>query len=122
VSLGDARAGLSSIAPELDQRGDGLVDLRGRTPAGGLPPPRLLGAFEPVLLGWSSRDVVVGEDERFLVSGGIFRPFALVQGRAAATWTISKQNAALTPFRRLTRAEREALEADAREVMRFLGA
>lgn len=40
----DARAGLGAVASELQQRSDGLVDLRARPPAAE-PPPRLLGAF-----------------------------------------------------------------------------
>ena len=62
-----------------------LVDLAGRAPAAPLPPPRLLGAFEPFLLGWRSREEVLGEHESAVVSGGLFRPFALVRGRAVAT-------------------------------------
>jgi hypothetical protein len=54
-----------------------------------------------------------------VVSGGLFRPFALVGGRAAATWSLSNQKIALEPFRRLARADRLALEADARDVARF---
>jgi hypothetical protein len=120
VSLRDARAGLNWIASELHERADGFVDLRRRPPAAALPQPLLLGSFEPVLLGWRSRDLLLGDDEPFAVSGGVFRPFALVRGRAAATWTISNQNVALEPFRRLTRADRAALEADASDVAWFL--
>ncbi len=47
LPLRDARAGLSAIASELDQRYDGLVDLH-RTETPPLPPPRLLGPFDPL--------------------------------------------------------------------------
>src|SRR3954467_13177361 len=40
LPLRDARAGLAAIGSELDERPDGLVDLRGRPPAAGPPPPR----------------------------------------------------------------------------------
>jgi hypothetical protein len=56
LPLRDARAGLSAIASELDQRHDGLVDLH-RTETPPLPPPRLLGPFDPLLLGWRSRSL-----------------------------------------------------------------
>jgi hypothetical protein len=56
LPLRDARAGLEAIASELDQHEDGLVDLAGRRPAAELPPPCLLGAYDPVLLGWTSRE------------------------------------------------------------------
>ena len=42
-----------------------------------LPAPRLLGAFEPLLMGWSSRADVLADAESAIVSGGIFRGFAL---------------------------------------------
>jgi Winged helix DNA-binding domain len=58
LPLRDARAGLRAIASELRQREDGLVDLRRRPPVAALPPPRLLGSFEPVLLGWRSRELL----------------------------------------------------------------
>jgi hypothetical protein len=122
AALRDARAGLSSIASELEERHDGLVDLVGRPPAAELPPPRLLGAFEPLLLGWRSREPILPEKAaRLVVAGGIFRPFGLVEGRAAATWSLRDGEVVLEPFRRLTRAHSEALTADARDVTRFLG-
>ena len=121
VPLRDARDGLTAIASELHERADGLVELKRRPPAAPLPQPRLLGSFEPVLVGWRSRDLVLGDEEPLVVSGGVFRPFALVRGRAAGTWTISSEGAALDPFRRLTRADRATLESEARDVTRFLG-
>ncbi len=120
VSLRDARAGLSAIASELHQRGEGLVDLHRRPRAEAPPPPRLLGSFEPVLLGWKSRKEILGDGERRIVSGGVFRPFALVRGRAAATWSISGQRVLLEPFEHLAGAEKVALEHEAADVSRFL--
>ncbi len=60
LPLRDARAGLMAIAGELADRGDGLLSLRRRLPASELPPPRLLGAFEPLLVGWGSRAFIAG--------------------------------------------------------------
>src|SRR5205807_3036551 len=60
LPLRDARAARGAIASALTEREDGLVDLSGRPPAAPTPPPRLLGAFEPVLLGWTSREWVLG--------------------------------------------------------------
>ena len=56
LGLRDARAGLRAIAGELDEASDGSVDLTGRRPVAELPPPKLLGPFDPLLLGWVSRD------------------------------------------------------------------
>jgi hypothetical protein len=122
VSLGHARAGLHSIARELRERPDGLVELAARARAARLPPPRLLGAFEPLLLGWTSRADVVGSGERQIVSGGIFRAFALVDGRAAAGWRLSGAAIEITPFGELPAGTADALERDAAAVKRFLGA
>src|SRR5215472_15037913 len=58
LPLGDARRGLAAIAGRLADRADGLTGLAGRPGTGSgdcpLPPPRLLGAYDPVLLGWAS--------------------------------------------------------------------
>jgi hypothetical protein len=131
VPLRDARAGLSSIASELVEQaggaaiGDGLVDLA-RRPAGpaaaaGLPPPRLLGSFDPVLLGWTDREPITGEHTGIVTVNGLFRPFALVRGRAAGIWRLSGGRLALEPFAPLTKRDAAALDADAADVVRFLG-
>lgn len=122
VTLADARRGLHAVASEIDEREDGLVDLRGRgRDEGDLPPPRLLGAYDPVLHGWVSRRPVLGEHDAAVVSGGLFRPFALIDGRGAAVWRLESGGVVLTPFRRLDEGETTALAADADDVLRYLG-
>jgi hypothetical protein len=121
LALRDARAGLAAIAPRLEQRADGLVDLARRPPAAELPPPRLLGAFDPLLLGWTSRADVLGEHTRIVTTNGVFRPFALVRGRAAATWRLAGGVVALEPLGPMSRRDAAALRADADDVVRFLG-
>jgi hypothetical protein len=121
IPLRDARAGLSAISSELDDSGDGVVDLAGRPPAGELPTPRLLGSFEPVLLGWTSREDIVGGAPNLVTVGGMFYPFAMVRGRAVARWKLTDGEVELGPFRRIAKADREALERDAADVRRFLG-
>jgi hypothetical protein len=86
LPLRDARAGLAAIGSELVEREDGLVHLAKHPPAAQVPEPRLLGAFEPVLLGWTSREAILGPHTYLVTRNGIFRPFALLDGRAAATW------------------------------------
>ena len=119
LPLRDARTGLRAIASELEQREDGLVDLA-RPAAEAIPPPRLLGAFDPLLLGWASREPLLGPHQGVVTVNGIFRPFALVGGRAAATWRVAGGEVALEPFTRLTRRATAALQADAQDVVRFL--
>ena len=146
LPVGDARRGLAAIAHRLADRDDGLASLAAQpggpgqpgrpgsvsgsgrpgnpAPAGNpdppLPPPRLLGAFEPVLLGWSSREPILGPHASLVAAGGMFRPFALVRGRAVGTWTMPGGKVALVPFAPLPPADAAALAADAAEVERFL--
>lgn len=115
VPLRDARAGLSAIAPSLADRPDGLAALKDAARPAGVPSPRLLGSYEPVLMGWTSRSWVLGAHEPNVVSGGLFRPFALVDGRAAATWRLANGGVAVEPFGTVP-----ALDDDARDVADFL--
>lgn len=121
LPLRDARRALIAIASALDVRADGLVDLAGRPAAKPLPPPRLLGAYEPLLMGWTSREPFVGRNESLVSSNGLFRPFALVRGRATATWSLRSGRVVLDPFGRLSRDDVAALERDAKDAVRFLG-
>jgi hypothetical protein len=122
LPLRDARAGLSAIASELEERPDGLVALAGRPPPAGLPPPRLLGPYDPVLLGWTSREPILGPHTGIVTVNGLFRPFALVEGRAVATWRMARGEVSLEPLGRITRRDAKALEADAADVVRYLAA
>ena len=120
LPLRDARAGLEAIASELVEREDGLVDLAKRPAAEPLPPPRLLGAFDPLLLGWTSREEVVGPHKLLVTINGIFRPFALVDGRAVATWRYAGGKVTIEPLGKVTKKAAAALEADAAAVEGFL--
>jgi hypothetical protein len=121
ITLKDARAGLSAINSTTVRRDDDLVDLADRTAPAQPPEPRLLGAFEPVLLGWSDREWLVGSNADLIAVGGVFRPFALVDGKAAATWGLSGNRITIRPFRPLREQDQSALAQDARRVLRFLG-
>jgi hypothetical protein len=120
LALRDARAGLKAIGSEVVERGDGLLSLKRRKPTSELPPPRLLGYFDPLLFGWTSRELVLGPYARAVVSGGLFRPFAIITGRAAATWTIRSGDVHVKHFRKLSQRDAAALKADAKDVLRFL--
>jgi hypothetical protein len=124
MTLGDARRGLASISSELEEQHGGepgLVDLRGRSEPTELPPPRLLGAFDPVLLGWTSREDIVGPHRHLVTDNGMFRPFAMVKGRAVATWSMPRGEVVLDPLARISKADRAALDRDAEDAVRFLG-
>jgi len=107
IPLGDARAALAGARQPRRQ--------------GRESPPRLLGAFDPLLLGWESREDVVGEEGRRIVTdNGLFRPFALVGGEAVATWKVGREGLVLAAFRDIGPEDDRALRDDARDVERFL--
>jgi hypothetical protein len=123
LPLRDARAALRAIGGHLRELPGGLVDLARRPRAASLPPPRLLGTFEPVLLGWCSRADILGADEPHVISGGVFRNFALVDGRGIAVWRLSDAGARvqIDPFAPLSAKDAAALGREGEAVMRFLG-
>jgi hypothetical protein len=59
--------------------------------------------------------------QRLVTVNGIFRPFALVGGRAAATWRIVAGKITLEPFAGLSEHDAVGLRADGEEVLRYLG-
>jgi hypothetical protein len=120
LPLRDARAGLTAIAAELVERDDGLVHLAKHPPVAEIPGPRLLGAFDPLLLGWTSRELILGPHTHLVTMNGIFRPFALVKGRAAATWKLNSGKVKVEPLGKVSKAAGAALAADAADVERFM--
>ena len=74
----------------------------------------------PLLLGWASREPFLGPHATVVTVNGLFRPFALVRGRAAAIWRMRDGEVVLEPFGRLAREDGRALDADASDVVRFL--
>jgi len=120
LPLRDARAGLGAIADQIRTREDGLLEFRRSIAPPPPPPPRLLGPFEPCLLGWASRETVLGGHADLITRNGMFRPFAMVDGRAAAAWTMPGGKVRLEPFAPLRATVVRALEADAADVRRFL--
>ena len=73
-----------------------------------------------MLLGWVSRESLLDVEQKIVTVGGMFYPFALVRGRAAALWTVRDGTVAIDPFERITKKDMAALETDARDVVRFL--
>ncbi len=121
VTLRDARAGLETIAPELHERSDGLLQLRAQRD-GPLPPPRLLGPFDPLLLGWRSRAFVVDDTPEVVTTNGIIRAIALVDGLAAGTWKMSAGRVELNLWSEPDQPTASALEREATEIEAYVGA
>jgi hypothetical protein len=119
IGLRDARVGLACCGAV--QRPDGLAELPADPPPPpATPPPRLLGAFDPLLLGWASRDPITGPHKQIVTTNGLFRPFALAGGRAVATWSFAGGQVTLAPFAPLAQETEAALAAEATDVTRFL--
>jgi hypothetical protein len=122
LGLRDARAGLAAIASELAPLGE-LVDFAARPAPPARLPPRLLGAFDPYLLGWKDRTFAVDPEHarRVHPGGGIVRATAIARGRAVGTWTMPGGRVALEPFAPIPAAVASALRRDAGAVERFAG-
>ena len=120
LPLRDARAGLRGIGPSLVERDDGLLELAGQA-GRGVPRPCLLDQWDPVLVGWRSREALLADYPRRADAAAHYRPFAYVGGRAVATWGLRHGAVVLdTPFARMSRAAAEELRRDAADVERFL--
>ena len=105
LPLRDARAALRATKPV--------------TTTGFVAQPKLLGAFDEVLMGWRDRSWVLGEDESRVIAGGIFRPTILVGGRAVGTWGFAAGHVRLEPFEAL---DERLLAEEVAAVERFLSA
>jgi Winged helix DNA-binding domain len=92
------------------------------------PIVRLLGSFDPYLLGYRGRDLAVAPEHarRILPGGGVLRPTAIVDGRAVAVWRQQKRgnrlHISLEPFEELDAEIARRLEADAQDLARFVDA
>jgi hypothetical protein len=120
INLGEARRALRSVGADLDEGPGGLVDLAGRAGPKGRPRPKLLGGFDPLLHGWVDRAPVLGANQTIVTTNGIFRPFALVDGRAVATWTLQRSRVKLEPFSGIPASILGDLGREAADVERFL--
>ena len=120
LPLREARRGLAGISSALADRDDGLASLAGHGEEHPVPPLRLLGAFDPLLLGWSSRELFLAPGGPVITTNGLFRPFVLAGGRGCAIWRISKGTVVTDPVGPLSAAQRDALAAETADVERFL--
>ena len=120
LPLRDARAGLEAIASEVVEVGDDLFDLTANDPIPERVPPRLLGAFDPYLLGWKDREFSVPPEHARAVhpGGGIIRPVATVDGLVVGTWSRRDGLDVLEP---VDDATADALAAEAADIVRFEG-
>lgn len=109
LPLREARAGFAAVSP-----------VTAAAPAP--PPPRLLPAFDPYLLGWRDRAFAVRPEHarRVHPGGGTFRPVATVAGEAVGTWSLRGGKVEIEPFAVLRPGDEAALATEAEDVVRFL--
>ena len=90
------------------------------------PAIKMLGAFDPYLLGYRTRDLGVGPEllKRVHPGGGIIRPTVLVDGQAVATWTRKrtgrKLSITVSPFESLSNEVQAGIDREVEDIGRFL--
>ncbi|HKR64074.1 MAG TPA: winged helix DNA-binding domain-containing protein [Thermoanaerobaculia bacterium] len=121
--------GVSKLFAELDverlrdDKGRELFDVPGAprpdedTPA----PVRFLPEFDNLLLAHADRTRIVSEEFRPRIVTKNLRVLAtfLVDGFVAGTWTIAKKTLVVTPFAKLTRAQKIAVDEEGERLMQF---
>jgi uncharacterized protein YcaQ len=132
LGLGEVRAGLQSIAKELEEVSVGaerMLALRGKLPR--LPPAgqlRMLGNFDTYLLGWRDREFSVPEEHADAVKeggGGWIRPVIVRDGVVIGGWRSSRKGrrieAELNLPDSVSSSERKAIDAEIEDIERFEG-
>ncbi|WP_433079105.1 winged helix DNA-binding domain-containing protein [Dactylosporangium sp. CA-052675] len=93
--------------------------------AAAVPPARLLGQFDAILLGYHDRAFILPPEHarRVNAGGGLIAPTFLVEGQVAGVWRRSGRRVVLRPFAsgRLPGKVRGAIEAEVADMARFLG-
>ena len=88
---------------------------------------RVLGPFDPYIVGYAKRDLDVPDHllKRVNAGGGMLRPCVLLDGRLVATWDRKRRTRGLTVrvtcFEELSADAQTQLENEFTEIARFLG-
>jgi hypothetical protein len=126
--VGGMRPVFEAMRDELrtfrDENGRELFDL----PDAPLPPGdtevpvRFLPEYDNTLLGHKDRTRVIDDEHRsrVYIGAGLMNGTVLLDGFAAATWRVRDGKLALEPFRKLTKAERQAIEPEAEALVAWL--
>jgi hypothetical protein len=99
---------------------------RGRS-SGEPSPARLLGAFDPCLLGYKDRSLIVDPEHARKVNtgGGLVRPALVSGGEVVGIWKPLRKKKSVDirvePFGKLSREAVASLEVDSADVGRYLG-
>ena len=129
LRAGDVRRAWERIGGELTEvpTRRGAMWMARRARAAPEDVVRLLPAFDPYLVGWKTRDLVLAKEHERKVfpGGGLLRPAIVSGGRVTGTWNVERRRGtgvtvAVDPFSRPRPAQRRALETEANDVLRFL--
>ena len=135
LSLADARAAWQHIANRLAEvsMGDGPAWMlkaqarqAGQLAADG-PIVRLAPGYDPYLLGYRGRDLVIAAKDarRIHPGGGLLHPAVLVNGRAVGTWKVERRRSethiVVEPFERIDPDVHRRIELEADDIAHFLG-
>lgn len=125
--LKGARAIFEELRPKLvthhDERKRELFDIPGAplpdedTPA----PVRLLPDYDSARLGWADRKRIIADEHLPLVATKNLRVPAtfLVDGYVAGMWSIVKKKFVITPFGKLAKKDRDAVEAEGDALLKW---
>jgi Winged helix DNA-binding domain len=113
------------LAVFRDEQGRELFDLPDapRPGAGVTAPVRLLGEYDNVLLGHADRRRIIpaGFPWDAMLAHGRFVNNLLIDGMLRATWWLEPEALAIRPSGALAPDEQDAVEAEARAAIAFLG-
>ena len=135
LSLRKIRTGFQSLTQELlavEIGGSEAWMLKSRRrwleePACGDGILRLLPSYDPYLLGYRSRDMIVSQQyaHRIHPGGGLIRSTVIIDGRAVGIWTSKRKQGriavAVEPFEALSGRTIEALESEIEALGCFYG-
>jgi hypothetical protein len=125
ADAGTALAALADDTVRIDTERGPMFALG--DPVADAPPPRLLGQFDAVLLGYRDRELLLDERyaKRINAGGGMIGAAAVVGGRVAGTWKLRRSGArcavVVEPFEDIPAAACSGLESEAADIGRFLG-
>ena len=133
LGAGVARAAWSAVEGETAEveTASGRLSVLARHPPWGVDRPaplRLVGGFDSLLLGYADKALHLAPEHarRVNAGGGMIHPTVLSDGRVIGTWAYRRRGreprVEVAPFRRLSEDDWAAVEREASDVGRFLGA
>jgi hypothetical protein len=105
-----------------DEQGRELLDVAdGALPDPEIPAsPRFLPPFDNAILSHSDRARIIAPEDRRRVSGDRLMRTFLVDGFVAGTWQLDAARLSVRPFRKLSVANRGAVEEEAMRLLAFV--